>query len=146
MAGREIAEPGLRAAVLRLLSRLATIGVRPDESEELRARKATLTLSASTVVVLSFVWVVTYAALGLPVPGVIGRREFIYDLWGDTVNTASRMESAGVPGRVQVTEATRARLASSFELEPRGLVPIKGKGDLPAFLLVGPRASVHSPA
>ncbi|CAJ95175.1 Response regulator containing an adenylate cyclase effector domain [Cupriavidus necator] len=74
---------------------------------------------------------------GAVVAGVIGRRKFIYDLWGDTVNIASRMESQGVVGRVQVTEATRQKLGEPFLLEARGLVPAKGIGDLQTWLLIG---------
>jgi class 3 adenylate cyclase len=58
-------------------------------------------------------------------------------VWGDTVNLASRMESTGVPGRVQVTHAVRERLEGQFRFEPRGLVDIKGKGPTPTWLLVG---------
>jgi class 3 adenylate cyclase/HAMP domain-containing protein len=76
---------------------------------------------------------------GSVVAGVIGRKKFIYDLWGDTVNTASRMESHGVPGRVHVTEATAALLGDEFELEPRGAIEIKGKGPMTTYLLVGRR-------
>ncbi len=66
------------------------------------------------------------------VAGVIGRRKFIYDLWGDTVNTASRMESHGVPGRIQVTETVYERLRSRrYGFEPRGEIEIKGKGTAP---------------
>jgi len=69
--------------------------------------------------------------------GVIGRRKFIYDLWGDTVNIASRMESHGVVGRVQVTDATRQQLGESFLLEERGLIAAKGIGDMHTWLLIG---------
>jgi class 3 adenylate cyclase len=74
---------------------------------------------------------------GPVVAGVIGRRKFIYDLWGDTVNTAARMESHGVPGRVQVTEQVASQLDESFLVEPRGVIEVKGKGPMTAFL-VGP--------
>ena len=75
---------------------------------------------------------------GPAVAGVIGRKKFIYDMWGDTVNTASRMESHGLPGRVQVTARTASRLDSSFDLESRGRIDVKGKGPMETFLLVGP--------
>ena len=75
---------------------------------------------------------------GPVVAGVIGTKKFIYDIWGDTVNLASRMESLGVPGRVQVTHAVMERLAGSFELEPRGLIDVKGKGPTPTYFLVAP--------
>ncbi len=76
---------------------------------------------------------------GSVVAGVIGTKKFIYDLWGDTVNTASRMESTGIPGRIQVTETTFKLLESQFELEPRGPIEIKGKGSMNTFLLVKQR-------
>ena len=73
--------------------------------------------------------------------GVIGRKRFLYDLWGDAVNMASRMESHGTPGEIQVTQATYELLRDEFELEPRGTVSVKGKGDVETWYLVGQRAS-----
>src|SRR6476646_7632395 len=78
---------------------------------------------------------------GPVVAGVIGRKRFLYDLWGDAVNTASRMESQGTPGHIQVTGATYELLKDEFELVPRGTVPIKGKGEMETWYLVGRRAA-----
>jgi adenylate cyclase len=74
---------------------------------------------------------------GAVVAGVIGKRKFIYDLWGAAVNTASRMESHGVAGRVQISEATRARLGEPFLFEERGAVDVKGMGELRTWFLTG---------
>ena len=68
--------------------------------------------------------------------GVIGTKKFIYDVWGDTVNVASRMESLGTPGRVQVTQAVADRLSRAFRLEARGIIDVKGKGPMPTFFLI----------
>ncbi len=76
---------------------------------------------------------------GPVVAGVIGRSKFIYDLWGDTVNTASRMESHGVPGSIQVTARARERLIPGFELSRRGSIDVKGKGAMDCYLLLGAR-------
>ncbi|MCB9755152.1 MAG: adenylate/guanylate cyclase domain-containing protein [Myxococcales bacterium] len=76
---------------------------------------------------------------GPVVAGVIGVRKFAFDLWGDTVNVASRMESHGIPGRIQVTEAAYLALKDEFELEERGPITVKGKGEMMAYFLNGPR-------
>jgi guanylate cyclase len=77
---------------------------------------------------------------GPAVAGIIGRTKFQYDLWGDTVNTASRMESHGVPGRVQITQSTLRLVEPYFVCEPRGLVDVKGMGPVPTWLVVGQRS------
>lgn len=74
---------------------------------------------------------------GAVVAGVIGKRKFFYDVWGDTVNTASRMESQGLAGRIQLSEATRSRLTGAFALEERGAIDVKGKGEMHTWFLNG---------
>ena len=78
-------------------------------------------------------------ASGRAVAGVIGRRKFAYDLWGDTVNLASRLESNGEPGRILVAEATAARLAGRYAFGPPQLIELKGKGPTAARFLLGRR-------
>jgi len=72
---------------------------------------------------------------GAVVAGVIGKRKFLYDLWGNVVNTASRMESHGVSGRIQVTDSTRQRLGEPFMLEERGGIDVKGMGKMHTWFL-----------
>ena len=74
--------------------------------------------------------------IGPVVAGVIGHQKFIYDLWGDTVNTAGRMESHGMPGAIQVTERAYLRLTPAFAFEERGIIDVKGKGQMRTYLLV----------
>jgi len=72
---------------------------------------------------------------GSMIAGVIGRRKFVYDVWGDAVNIASRMESHGVGGAVQITETTYELIKDEFVCEPRGTVNVKGKGEMKAWLV-----------
>jgi adenylate cyclase len=72
---------------------------------------------------------------GALIAGVLGTHKFVYDVWGDTVNTAKRMESYGVAGRIHVSAATRRALGDTFRFEPRGPLEIKGKGSMETFFL-----------
>lgn len=78
---------------------------------------------------------------GPAISGVIAQKKFAYDLWGDTVNTASRMESSGAIGRIHVTEAFRQRLDDRFVFERRGPQELKGKGLMPSHFLIGASAA-----
>ena len=82
--------------------------------------------------------------VGPTVAGVIGIKRFLYDVWGDAVNTASRMESTGIPGRIHVSEPYRKELGTAFEFEDRGEMEIKGKGVMHTYFLLSP-APVASP-
>jgi guanylate cyclase len=73
---------------------------------------------------------------GPVIAGVIGSKRFLYDLWGDAVNTASRMESHGTPGEIQITGATYELLKDEFVCRPRGAIEVKGKGPMETWYLV----------
>jgi adenylate cyclase len=79
--------------------------------------------------------------VGPVIAGVIGRRKFRYDIWGDTVNTASRMESHGQPGRIHISAAMRAALGERYLFEPRGAIAIKGKGTMETYFLLARRST-----
>lgn len=76
-------------------------------------------------------------ATGAVVAGVIGKRMYVYDVWGDAVNIASRMESHGVAGRVQVSERTRRLLGEAFALEQRGAIDVEGRGEMQTWFVTG---------
>ncbi len=76
---------------------------------------------------------------GPVVAGVIGRKKFVYDVWGDAVNLGSRMESTGTAGKIQIGRATYELIKDDFACEPRGTVTVKGKGEMETWYLVGLR-------
>jgi class 3 adenylate cyclase len=76
--------------------------------------------------------------VGAVVAGIIGRHKFAYDLWGDTVNVASRMESHSMPGRIHVTPAVEQQLRGRYRFAPRGPIELKSIGWMPTFFLLGP--------
>ena len=76
---------------------------------------------------------------GSVIAGVIGAVRFSYDIWGDTVNTASRMESHGLAGRIQISQQTKERIEDAFVVEPRGMIDVKGKGEMETWWLIAPK-------
>lgn len=119
---------------------LAAAGLPGTASEHVRAA-AELTLAIrSAVEAAGAPWQIRIGLHSGPVTaGVIGTTKFVYDLWGDAVNVASRLETTAPPGRIQVSEAVAMALGNTFELESRGEVDLKGKGPTKTFFLIGRR-------
>ncbi|MEK1886445.1 MAG: adenylate/guanylate cyclase domain-containing protein [Phyllobacterium sp.] len=83
---------------------------------------------------------------GPAVAGVLGKRKLFYDVWGDTVNTAARMEAYGVPGRIQVTEDVYKLLVDTYAFETRGEIEVKGKGRMPVYFLLSAHLKEKPPS
>lgn len=118
------------------------VGGMPERSHDHTARMAAMALDLAAAVGSIDAAVrlgITFRIginCGPVVAGVIGTKKFIYDVWGDTVNVASRMESLGVPGRVQVSQAVMERLHGTYTFEDRGLIDVKGKGRARTYFLI----------
>jgi adenylate cyclase len=124
---------------------MAVAGV-PDPSPDHARRAALLALDMREAIATSAVGGGSGLELriginsGPLIAGVIGTKRFLYDLWGDAVNTASRMESNGTPGEIQITRATYELLKDEFDCRRRGTIEVKGKGPMETWYLAGPRS------
>jgi guanylate cyclase len=121
---------------------------RPDHVQALARTALAMRDEIGYIAAHGYPWLAVRIGIdtGPAVAGVIGRRKFIYDLWGDMVNTASRMESHGVPGEIQLTARAAAALGPGFSVRSRGLVTVKGKGPMETFLLdAAPGPSADAP-
>jgi adenylate cyclase len=76
-------------------------------------------------------------ATGPVVAGVVGTKKFFYDVWGDAVNTAARMEQTGEPGKIQASPEMREQLKERFQFEDRGIIEVRGKGQMRTWFLTG---------
>ena len=115
---------------------------RPDHAEAV-ADMALDMLAEVDALNLRHEWAVSFRIgvnTGPAMAAVVGHYRFTYDVWSDAVNTASRMESSGAPGRIQVTEETYRRLCDRYSFEPRGQIEVKGKGPMTTYFLVGRQA------
>jgi adenylate cyclase len=78
---------------------------------------------------------------GPVVAGIIGKHKFVYDVWGDTVNQASRYESTSEPGRIHISKSVANALAASHDVQSQGSIQLRGKGTVESYFLVGPKAA-----
>ena len=125
---------------------MAVAGVpieRPDHAEAIAAMALDMQLAITELAETENLPISIRVGMhsGYLTAGVIGEKKFAYDLWGDAVNTASRMESSGEAGRVQCSEATYLLLKDSFDLEERGTIEVKGKGAMKTYFLLGKKSA-----
>ena len=118
---------------------MAAAGLRPDEADPCASAAAVGLAMVRAVEATGGGWRMRVGLhVGPVVAGVIGRRKFAYDLWGDSVNVASRLEATAEPGRVHVSAAVADALRGRYRFEPRGPIELKGKGSVETFYLLGP--------